>query len=117
MIRKCKILMILQENNTTKIYKLEKEQNKELEESKTGITLSLQDNSLLLIRTIIINSKSDQKQSNRIGKLRIKKSKITLIFIIIPPIKRKTHNQLSKKSLMHFVIQIIKNLQVESEEV
>lgn len=47
MIRKCKILMISQESNTTKIYKLEKEQNKGLEENKMDITLSLQDNNLL----------------------------------------------------------------------
>lgn len=98
MIRKCRILMILQESNTTKIYKLEKERSKELEENKMDITLSLQDNSLLSIKTIIINSKSDQKQSNRIDRLRIRKSKITLIFIIIPPIKRRIHNRLSKRS-------------------
>lgn len=108
--------MISQESNTTKIYKLEKEPNKELEENKTVITQSLQDNRLQWIRTIIISSKSDQKQNNRIGKLQMRKSKITLIFIIIPSIKRKTHSQLSKKSLMHFVIQIIKSRQVESEE-
>ncbi len=116
-IGKCKILTILQESNTTKTYKLEREQNNEPEENKTDTTLSLQDNNLQWIRTITISSKLDQKQSNRQGKLLIRRSKTTLIFIAIPPIKRKILNQLSKKSLMLFVIQIIKSRQVENEEV